>query len=413
MKGPALVDRIVASLADGPPRSTADLAREFLRVGVLDEATAESLLGGLLAADPRLERLGTVWRVRGSAARGLPLRAPFAAVVAPHGVPLAGFLARGPGKPAMTVCAGGEAEAARFEERTGRKLPRPVLSLAEVARRLRGHRGRADPVAIAESLGCPHVEPVEGAGGPAADRLAAVVADAWAALVEELALEGVGDTLALHRMLEAALEPADFEGKAFGPSDLRCLPELPGAYRFLAADGTTIYVGQSANLRARVCSYFAGSPRDEKDRLLRAESFRLETRTVDSVPDALLAEAEWIRRFEPRLNVKRRALGPAPPDGVLVAPAPWRGGAALFSIAGGRLVRRRLLLPGPRRARRAAAEAVDAVLSPPPAPPRADRAARLLRTWMRLREDRRLIEPGRDGGREEMIGRVLQLSGEP
>lgn len=85
---PALLDQIVKRLQTGQsPRSSADLAKEFLGVGLLDETQADRLLVPILGADPRFVRTDLGWeaadRISSIPETGLALDRPFIAVFAP------------------------------------------------------------------------------------------------------------------------------------------------------------------------------------------------------------------------------------------------------------------------------------------------------------------------------------------
>ncbi len=84
------------------------------------------------------------------------------------------------------------------------------------------------------------------------------------------------------------------------------LPEQPGVYLFLGADGGTLYVGKARVLRDRVRSYLgrtATSPRI--DALLR-EAVALDCIVTDSVVEALALENRLIKQRYPRYNVLLR-----------------------------------------------------------------------------------------------------------
>ena len=83
------------------------------------------------------------------------------------------------------------------------------------------------------------------------------------------------------------------------------LPELPthsGCYLFHDADGTVIYVGKAINLRNRVRSYF-GRHAGVKATLITREAGRVEFIVTSSEVEALVLEANLIKRHKPHYNV--------------------------------------------------------------------------------------------------------------
>jgi hypothetical protein len=409
---PVLIERIAKALAArAAPRSSADLAREFLGLGIVDETIADKLLSPVFSADPRFVHGPAGWTVSAVPGGGnlpgpdaIELAAPFVAVFAPPGAAFAA-LHEGPGGPVgaghdaaarYAVAPGGAAEVRRAAAITGRRLPERAVPLGAFARRLRGYRGAADPLRIAESLRVPHLEEET-----TPDSHARLIAALWERWRDELALEEVASLDGLDALLEERLEAAEFRGKEFDHGTLAALPEGPGVYAFEDAAGKTLYVGQSSSLRARVGSYFAGPPRDAKDRAIRAGARRLATHSVDTPPDALILESRWIRRLAPELNTRRGAGFVPAPDGVLVVPAGPREGmpdAVLFAVAGGALRERVALRAGPKRARTAAVRAAEAIFAAWGDAPAAARAeASLVATWHRVRPELPLVTAERAG----------------
>lgn len=86
---------------------------------------------------------------------------------------------------------------------------------------------------------------------------------------------------------------------------LKQLPDLPGCYLMKDASGTVIYVGKAVNLKRRVSSYFRGS-HDAKTELLVADIVDFETVVVDSEDEALILEANLVKRHMPRYNILLR-----------------------------------------------------------------------------------------------------------
>jgi len=108
---------------------------------------------------------------------------------------------------------------------------------------------------------------------------------------------------------EAGQEPATAKS-ASGPDViahyLRLLPSKPGVYRMLDRDGTVIYVGKARNLKARVSNYARlGGHTNRIARMISATS-AMEFVTVRTEAEALLLEANLIKRFRPRFNVLLR-----------------------------------------------------------------------------------------------------------
>ena len=85
------------------------------------------------------------------------------------------------------------------------------------------------------------------------------------------------------------------------------IPDAPGSYQFLDADGRVIYVGKAKSLRSRVGSYFqspaALTPRTAQ---MVAAAAGVDWVTVANEVDALMLEYSLIQRHQPRFNVRYR-----------------------------------------------------------------------------------------------------------
>jgi excinuclease ABC subunit C len=87
---------------------------------------------------------------------------------------------------------------------------------------------------------------------------------------------------------------------------LRTLTAQPGVYRMLDAEGTVIYVGKARSLKARVANYARmGGHTNRIARMIQATA-AMEFVTVRTEAEALLLEANLIKRFKPRFNVLMR-----------------------------------------------------------------------------------------------------------
>jgi excinuclease ABC subunit C len=89
---------------------------------------------------------------------------------------------------------------------------------------------------------------------------------------------------------------------------LKRLPDRPGVYLMKDARGDVLYVGKAQSLRHRVRSYWQKqAPTHLEGHRIRAVVDRIadvEVTEVDSVSEALLLEANLIKRFKPRFNVR-------------------------------------------------------------------------------------------------------------
>ena len=85
--------------------------------------------------------------------------------------------------------------------------------------------------------------------------------------------------------------------------DLPVLPQETGCYLFYNAANTVIYVGKAINLRSRVRSYFSDTT-IYKAQLIRQRAVRLEFITCQSETEALILEANLIKRYQPHFNVR-------------------------------------------------------------------------------------------------------------
>ncbi|ELZ31165.1 excinuclease ABC subunit C [Halogeometricum pallidum JCM 14848] len=79
------------------------------------------------------------------------------------------------------------------------------------------------------------------------------------------------------------------------------LPTGPGVYQFLDGD-TVLYVGKAVDIRARVRSY--ADPRGERIRRMVDHAAAIDFAVTDTETQALLLEANLIKRHQPRYNVR-------------------------------------------------------------------------------------------------------------
>src|SRR5438094_537398 len=82
------------------------------------------------------------------------------------------------------------------------------------------------------------------------------------------------------------------------------LPDRPGVYIYKDAKSQVVYVGKAASLRSRVRSYFQESrPHDPKTDSLVRQIADLEYIVTDNELEALMLEANLVRKHRPRYNI--------------------------------------------------------------------------------------------------------------
>ncbi len=88
-------------------------------------------------------------------------------------------------------------------------------------------------------------------------------------------------------------------------NQVKALPHRPGVYLMHDVDDDVIYIGKTVDLRNRVRSYFHASAQENpKTRALTAEIDDLEFIVTDSELEALILEANLIKKHRPRYNVR-------------------------------------------------------------------------------------------------------------
>ncbi len=87
---------------------------------------------------------------------------------------------------------------------------------------------------------------------------------------------------------------------------LRTLPNGPGVYRMIDASGEVLYVGKARSLKKRVASYARGLGHTHRIGRMISETASMEFVTTRTETEALLLEANLIKRLRPRFNVLMR-----------------------------------------------------------------------------------------------------------
>ncbi len=85
--------------------------------------------------------------------------------------------------------------------------------------------------------------------------------------------------------------------------NLSRLPSKPGVYRMFGADGEVLYVGKAKSLKNRVANYAKLGGHTQRIALMISLTASMEFVVTDTETEALLLEANLIKRLKPRFNI--------------------------------------------------------------------------------------------------------------
>jgi excinuclease ABC subunit C len=104
----------------------------------------------------------------------------------------------------------------------------------------------------------------------------------------------------------ASAQP-DLEGGVQAIRDtVKVLKPVPGVYRMVDARGEVLYVGKARSLKARVANYTQIAQLSGRLQRMVSQTRAMEIITTNSEAEALLLEAQLIKRFRPPFNVLLR-----------------------------------------------------------------------------------------------------------
>ncbi|MFY9624330.1 MAG: UvrB/UvrC motif-containing protein, partial [Rhodoplanes sp.] len=105
----------------------------------------------------------------------------------------------------------------------------------------------------------------------------------------------------------AASEPGSLgAGRAVIARHAALAPAAPGVYRMIAASGDVLYVGKAKNIKKRILAYVRQAGHTARIARMIAATAAIEFVTTATETEALLLEANLIKRLRPRFNVLLR-----------------------------------------------------------------------------------------------------------
>lgn len=84
---------------------------------------------------------------------------------------------------------------------------------------------------------------------------------------------------------------------------IKTIPNKPGVYLFYNKEKELIYVGKATSLKSRVRSYFAGQRTSRPIEEFISQVSNIKFIETDSVLEAIITEANYIKKYQPRYNV--------------------------------------------------------------------------------------------------------------
>jgi excinuclease ABC subunit C len=117
------------------------------------------------------------------------------------------------------------------------------------------------------------------------------------------ATDGSGATIAWN---ETPLPATGLTGMELIGEFVKHLPNSPGVYRMMNADNDVLYVGKARSLKKRVGNYAAGRVHSNRIARMVRETANMEFVITKTETEALLLEANLIKRLRPKFNVLLR-----------------------------------------------------------------------------------------------------------
>ncbi len=95
-------------------------------------------------------------------------------------------------------------------------------------------------------------------------------------------------------------------GKKVIKDKIPMIPKNPGVYKMLSSSGEILYIGKAKNIPNRLKSYVTESNLPIRTERMLSLTHNLETTTTNNESEALLLEANLIKKYKPRYNILLR-----------------------------------------------------------------------------------------------------------
>ena len=95
-------------------------------------------------------------------------------------------------------------------------------------------------------------------------------------------------------------------GKEVIKKEIPLIPKLPGVYRMLNSKNEVLYVGKAKNLPNRLKNYISEKKHIIRTGRMLSQTKKLEITTTSNESEALLLEANLIKKYKPKFNILLR-----------------------------------------------------------------------------------------------------------
>ena len=96
------------------------------------------------------------------------------------------------------------------------------------------------------------------------------------------------------------------QGKKIIKDKIPLIAKNPGVYKMLSSTGEILYIGKAKNIPNRLKSYVTDSNLPIRTERMLSLTHNLETTTTSNESEALLLEANLIKKYKPRYNILLR-----------------------------------------------------------------------------------------------------------